>query len=165
MTRLKRFLAALTICLVGAAAALPATAQDSKLEKAREVFRIMQADGIMDQMLDAVFGQMGAMMQQSHPELPQEALTIVREEISASLREALPQLIDQVAVVYEQVFTDEELDAMLAFYRSPAGQSMVKKMPEVMGRSAQFSQAWAMGAFQNLPQRIEQRLRREGYDL
>jgi len=165
MTYAKRMLGVLAICLLAAATPLPAEAQDGKLEKAREVFRVMQADGIMDQMLDAVFAQMGAMMQQSHPELPQEALTIVREEISASLREALPALIDQMAVVYEQVFTDDELDAMLTFYRSPAGQSMVAKMPQVMGKSVQFSQTWAMGAFQDLPQRIERRLRAEGYEL
>jgi len=163
MNHAKRLLAALVICLAGAVT--PAAAQDSKLEKAREVFRVMQADGIADQMLNAVFAQMGAMMQQSHPDLPQEALTIVREEISASLRESLPTLLDQMAAVYQQVFTEEELDGMLAFYKSPVGQSMVAKLPQVMNQSVQFSQTWALGAFENLPQRIEQRLRAEGYEL
>ena len=165
MIHIRRLLAALAICLAVAATPTPTMAQDSKIEKAREVFRVMQADGIVDQMLDAVFGQMGAMMQQSHPDLPQEALNIVRDEISASLRESLPALLDQMAVVYEQVFTEEELDGMLVFYKSPVGQSMVAKLPQVMSRSVQFSQTWAMGAFRDLPQRVERRLRDEGYKL
>jgi hypothetical protein len=54
---------------------------------------------------------------------------------------------------------------MLAFYSSPVGQSLLAKTPEVTARSMQFSQSWAMGVFQDLPQRLEQRLREEGYDL
>ena len=164
MTCLRQWCGVLAICL-GTVLAGPAVAQDSKMEKAREIFSVMQADTIMDQMLEAVFGQMGAMMQQSHPELPQEALGIVREEIAVSLRKALPDLVEQMAGVYEQVFTEEELDGMLDFYRSPVGQSLLAKMPQVMTQSMQFSQTWAIGVFQDLPQRIEQRLRAEGYDL
>lgn len=165
MTQMKRLLAVLAICAAGMAAGAEAAAQDSKLEKAREVFRVTQAEGIVEQMLSAVFAQIGATMQQSHPDLPQEALDVVRDEISASLRDSLPALLDQMAVVYEQTFTDAELDGMLAFYKSPVGQSMVAKLPQVMNQSLQFSQAWAMGAFQDLPQRIDRRLKAEGYDL
>jgi hypothetical protein len=165
MTHLKRWIAVLAIGLAAAVLTQPAAAQDSKVEKAREIFRVMQADRIMDQMVEAAFGQMGAMMQQQHPDLPQGALAIVREEISATLRQSLPELVEQMAQVYEDVFTEEELDAMLDFYRGPAGQSLLNKMPQVMARSMQFSQSWAISAFQDLPQRIEQRLRAEGYEL
>ncbi len=73
--------------------------------------------------------------------------------------------MDQVSLIYAEVFTEEELDAMLAFYTSPAGQSMIKKMPQMMGHTMQLSQQWGMALFQNLPGRVEQRLRAEGYDL
>jgi TonB family protein len=38
-------------------------------------------------------------------------------------------------------FTDEELDALLVFYRSPAGQSMVEKLPALTAQSFQLAQA------------------------
>lgn len=165
MTHLKRWIAVLAIALPAAVLTQPAAAQDSKIEKAREIFRVMQADRIMDQMVEAAFGQMGAMMQQQHPELPPAALDIMRDEISASLRQGMPELVEHMAGVYEQVFTEAELDAMLDFYRDPVGQSLLDKMPQVMTRSMQFSQQWAIGLFQDLPQRLEQRLRAEGYEL
>jgi uncharacterized protein len=165
MTDFKRWIAVLALCLGGAASALPAAAEDSKLEKAREVFRVMQADTLIDQIFDAAFAQMGGMMSQKNPEMPPEAMAIIQDEVKISLKEAMPALLDQMAVVYGEVFTEAELDGMLAFYTSPVGQSLVAKTPEVTARSMQFSQTWAIGLFQGLPQRIEKRLKAEGYDL
>ena len=164
MTSITRLFAVMAICLAGLLA-LPAAAQDTKLEKAREVFRVMQAETLIDQIFDVAFSQMGGMLSQRHPDMPPEAMAIVEEEVQASLKEAMPALLDQMAIVYGEVFTAEELDAMLAFYSSPVGQSLLSKTPEVTARSMQFSQSWAMGVFQDLPQRLEKRLREEGYDL
>ncbi|OQA32666.1 MAG: hypothetical protein BWY57_01787 [Betaproteobacteria bacterium ADurb.Bin341] len=33
--------------------------------------------------------------------------------------------------IYADLFTQEEVDGMLAFYKSPTGQAMIKKMPAV----------------------------------
>ena len=165
MTLVMRSLGALTICLVAAFLAAPVAAEDTKIEKAREIFRVMQADTMMDQMLDAVFVQMGVSMKRSHPNLPDAALKIVREEVGATLRQGMPELVEQMAVVYGEAFTEEELDDILTFYRSPTGQSLVAKMPKMMSQSMAFGQTWLVKALETLPQRIEQRLRAEGYDL
>jgi hypothetical protein len=42
--------------------------------------------------------------------------------------------------IYKESFTQEEIDGLLAFYRSQAGQAFVAKMPQVMQRSMQASQ-------------------------
>ncbi|MGD1880139.1 MAG: DUF2059 domain-containing protein [Kiloniellaceae bacterium] len=165
MTIFKQLAAVVLVCAATLALNGPAAAQTSKAEKARELFQIFQADGIMEQMFDAAFTQMDALARQSNPELPNEARTIIQEEVKTALKESLPLLIEKVAVIYEQVFTEEELDGMLDFYRSPVGQSMIAKMPEMMGQSVQLSQQWAMGMLQSLPGRVEQRLKSEGYEL
>ncbi|HZO51136.1 MAG TPA: DUF2059 domain-containing protein, partial [Bryobacteraceae bacterium] len=41
----------------------------------------------------------------------------------------------QYMKLYEEAFTDEEIDGMIAFYSTPAGQSCLKKIPIVMQRS------------------------------
>ena len=58
----------------------------------------------------------------------------VRAKVSALLHEELswerfePLLID----AYRQTFSQREVDGMLAFYRSEAGQAVISKMPRVM---------------------------------
>jgi uncharacterized protein len=42
--------------------------------------------------------------------------------------------------VYAETFTEEELKGLVAFYKSPAGQALVKKQPEIMRRSMELSQ-------------------------
>ncbi|WP_299619530.1 DUF2059 domain-containing protein [Pelagibius sp.] len=165
MQKLKRLAIVLIIAVLPATYAGAAGAQSAKAEKARELFRVFQAEGMMEQMFEAAFAQMNTMTQQMHPELPSEVSTIIHDEVLAVLKESMPLLIDEVAEVYERVFTEEELDGMLAFYKSPIGQSMIKKMPAMMAETVQMSQRWGMALFQDLPGRVEERLRQEGYEL
>jgi uncharacterized protein len=47
-----------------------------------------------------------------------------------------PAMEPQLMQLYASNFTEEELKSMAAFYRSPAGQKAVQKMPEMMQRTA-----------------------------
>jgi len=43
--------------------------------------------------------------------------------------------------IYDETFTLEELQGIVAFYRSPTGQALLTKMPALITRSGQVSQA------------------------
>ncbi|WP_341675556.1 DUF2059 domain-containing protein [Niveibacterium sp. SC-1] len=72
----------------------------------------------------------------------QALLDGMREKVVALVRRELrweafePQLID----IYRRSFTQEEMDGMLDFYRSPAGRAVVAKLPLVMQNSMQAVQ-------------------------
>lgn len=60
--------------------------------------------------------------------------TLLREEVNwDTLKEPMIDL-------YMAHYTEQELQDMLAFYQSETGQSVVKKMPEVMAASMQITQ-------------------------
>lgn len=42
--------------------------------------------------------------------------------------------------IYVAAFTEEEIRELMAFYKTPLGQKMLAKMPDLMRRSMQFSQ-------------------------
>jgi hypothetical protein len=46
---------------------------------------------------------------------------------------------DYIAL-YADTFTEQEIKDMIAFYKSPVGQALVKKQPELMKRSMEISQ-------------------------
>ena len=48
-----------------------------------------------------------------------------------------PMYID----LYRQTFTQKEVNDILAFYRTPSGQSMIEKMPVLMTRVMQTAQS------------------------
>lgn len=66
--------------------------------------------------------------------------------ITAALQKDLndPKLVDelysQVVPLYAKHFTAEDVKALTAFYRSPAGKKSLEVMPVLMGESAQAAQ-------------------------
>ncbi len=64
-----------------------------------------------------------------------DAGAIIRKEINwADLKGSYLKL-------YGETFTQEEVDGLLAFYRSPAGLALLEKMPQVTQKSAAITQA------------------------
>lgn len=61
---------------------------------------------------------------------------MVRDSV-AVMREALdwPSMRAFMTGLYAQQFSQEEVDGLIAFYRSPAGEALVNKMPLVMDAS------------------------------
>ena len=43
--------------------------------------------------------------------------------------------------IYQETFTQEEIDGLIAFYKSPAGVAFVEKMPVVMQKSMSIMQS------------------------
>jgi hypothetical protein len=121
--------------LLGAFGAL---AQDAgKTAKIDEMLRLTKTDQMMQQMM----GQMKAMsLQQLQKNLPPEEKAKAGEMqqkvfdlVSAKL--SWEKFKPAIVQIYGEVYTDEELDGILAFYRSPAGKAMIEKMPQLMSRT------------------------------
>jgi hypothetical protein len=52
--------------------------------------------------------------------------------------------VDSVAVLYAQKFTNEELNSLLAFYRSPTGRRLKALQPTLVQESTGMGQRWGM---------------------
>jgi hypothetical protein len=50
------------------------------------------------------------------------------------------KLRDQIADIYVQVFTEDELNELIRFYQSPVGQKLLEKTPEIMQKSVEIVQ-------------------------
>lgn len=60
---------------------------------------------------------------------PARFIQVMRDEMS------WPRMRPVYVQIYQESFTQEEIDGMIAFYQSPAGAAFVRKMPVVMERS------------------------------
>lgn len=126
-----RLMFALLACAGGA------FAQESDAAKralAREVIAASQ----VDKMLDAMTAQMKQMATQMlplpadvTPEKRQQAEKFFGKVMDVSMASA-KEMLTKVDGIYATVYTEAELKAMLAFYKSPEGQAMIAKQPQVM---------------------------------
>ena len=112
-------------------------AEPAQLELAQKVIKATQ--------LDRMFDQMGAQMQLmaaqslnlSSPDLTpaqKEAATKTLGEVTKVATDASKELLQAVDTIYADVYSEEELKAMLAFFDSSGGKSMLQKQPQIMER-------------------------------
>jgi uncharacterized protein len=138
---------ALALCL--SAAMLPATAADKPASEA-SIKRLMEVSD-SKKLVDNVMLQMDSMMKASMQQaLADQALTAEQEKVMLETQEKLAgvvkdemkwETLEPVFLdIYQKTFTQKEVDGMLAFYKSPAGQAVIKKMPQVMQTSMQIMQ-------------------------
>ena len=141
----KLFVPALLLLICGSAAAAPSAAKpvDEKITLSIELMQIMNFDKTMQSMQ----GQMRGMMEEQFKSYAAcEAAQPVLEEFSGRLTDRMmgyltdEELKVDIAAVYADVFTVEELRGIVAFYHSTLGKKMIERMPELMQRSMQITQ-------------------------
>ncbi len=101
---------------------------ESKNEKLSALLEITGAFELAEQMSDAL-------MQQLSPLFPAEAQPVLKE-ISKSLN--FDELKGTIIELNAKHYTEAEVQAMLDFYSSAEGRSIIKKMPLVMQESMQL---------------------------
>jgi hypothetical protein len=140
---IKHIVLALTLICSAAFAAdtKPSTASVQELLKVTETHKLLdsvtaQIDGMMKNMMaQATQGQAPTPAQTKAFESMQNKMAgLMKEELSWEKYE--PMFIK----IYNESFTQEEIDNIIAFYRTPGGQALVKKMPVVMQRTMQLVQ-------------------------
>jgi hypothetical protein len=128
------------LVLIGVLFVAPASAAEelAKPETIRALLDATQARKLLDTMRSQVDGQFDAGMKAALGETKltanqQKIVTDARAKFLAIATEQLdwsrfePMMID----IYSETFTEQEVQGALQFYRSPAGQAVVLKMPQV----------------------------------
>ena len=159
---MKQFRLLCALCLF-ACLAIPARADDaSKREKIHQMFALVHLDQTIQQLTDTQMKQVTAITKQlsGSQKLPPETqaklddfqkrvFDLVSSELSWSKLE--PEYTD----LYMQTYTEQELDDIIAFYRSPSGASMIAKQPELLSKSMAIGQQSAQRMMPQLMQMIQ----------
>ncbi|MEY2485921.1 MAG: uncharacterized protein QOH39_1569 [Verrucomicrobiota bacterium] len=127
----------------------------------KQLLEATHARQLIDSMLTQMDGMMKNVMQQvtqGQPVPPQ-----VQKIYDQSRAEVLSAMNDQFSWdkmeplyvrIYQKSFTQAELDGILAFYKTPAGQAVINKMPVVMQNTMQEVQQM-MGPMMQRIQRMQ----------
>ncbi|UOK43606.1 MULTISPECIES: DUF2059 domain-containing protein [Flavobacterium] len=73
--------------------------------------------------------------------VPKEKHAVFLVEFESSL----PALYDKLAGVYMEVYTHDDVKAILKFYETPLGKKMTEKSVVITEKNIAASQEWAMG--------------------
>jgi hypothetical protein len=124
------------LCLVLCAAGLVLFAQNPAPADLKLCYEVLEASQFEKQLNDSSARMLNAQLQAS-PMLVQ-----FRPELEAFYKKCLnyQTLKEEVAKVYCQMFTPEELRQLIAFYKSPTGRMFVQKSPELTVKITMMTQ-------------------------
>lgn len=146
----------------------PAFAQQPTQDQVGRLLDVMRAQ----QTLEAILPQVQASQQQMVAQLTagQQLDATERERIdrilargNATMAEALSweKLEPVYRDIYTATFTAEDMDAMISFYESQAGQNLLDKMPQLMHNTMQAVQQMLMPVLTQLEQDLAAELNGE----
>lgn len=136
------------LLLLPLALALLARADDaSKIAKIHEYFRLAKLDQLSEQMKQQVIDQMSSgMMDQIVGVTLSPDQEKTRQEFSDKIQQVVfsavswEKLEPEYTKIYADQYTEQQIDDILAFYKSPSGQAMVQKTPIILKQSSAVAQ-------------------------
>ena len=139
----------LSLACVTASAQVTSTIDPAKADSIRELARITGQSNLAKQ----IMGQMVDQFKQVIPEVPDNVWSEMMSD------ENIDELLENIVPIYDRNFTQEDINGLLAFYRSDLGQRVLAKMPVVMQEGMLAGQEWG----EALAQRIKEKLQKKGY--
>jgi hypothetical protein len=117
-------------------------------------------------LVDSVMKQMDNLMEQSIAQATQgqkispkvqKEIDARRADVTATMKELLDwaKLEPMYVRVYQKTFSQQEVDGMIVFYKTPAGQAVIGKMPAVMQNTIEEMQR-TMGPVMQKMQKLQQ---------
>ena len=96
-------------------------------------------------------------------------LTKELNDVAAQLRKDYDgkkaELVYEVALIYAKHFTEQELKDLVAFYKSPLGQKMLKEEPLALDQGMKRAQDWSQEFSEAVLVRIRSEMTKKGHPL
>jgi len=135
-----------TACLLGSLllAGAAVWADNDKEKLAEELLVASETPKMLDQMTGQIEQMQTQMLQKMNiPADKQAEAAAFQKQLIAKLTSEFSwqKMKGDFIKIYTDVYTEEELKGLLAFMKSPLGQKMIAKQPEMMQKALQLTQS------------------------
>lgn len=134
------------------------------MSSAKELISITGATTLFSPLIAGVVEQAKGLFLQQNPALSKD-LNEIATRMRADLQPRFTELTDEVARLYAQNFTEQELKDILAFYKTPAGKKLLIAQPQVVDTSMKFAQDWANKLSDQVIAKMRDELKKRGHAL
>jgi uncharacterized protein len=161
------FLGVAALVVTAMVAAAPGRADDvtpSHLAAALEAVHSAKASKGFDNVLPLLSEKVQDEIIRLRPDLYKQITDVVQQE-ALKLVARRADLDTDVARIWANAFSEEELKSITAFYKSPAGLKFVDIGPQVVGASLQAVKTWSDRVGQELLEKSRAELKKQGVEF
>lgn len=144
------------------------SAEELTAEKKADIQHLMEMTNslaIGKQMGKAIMDNLAQTMKITRPDIPQEVLELLPDEVSAVFDENLDLYLQEMVPIYHKHFTAVEIKEMTRFYSTALGQKTIRVMPNLMQDGMEVGKRWGQLLAPIIQQRIANKLRQQGIKI
>jgi len=134
------------------------------LAAAKELVSLKGGGAMFDPLIPGVIESAKNQFLPTNPNLA-GPLTEVANQLHKEYAPRRAEIIDMVAKIYAQHFTEAELKDIVAFYKTPAGKKMLAQEPIAIKQSLDAAQEWANEFSDTVLQRFRTEMQKKGHKL
>lgn len=141
------------------------TASGPKLQAAREVIEASGASASFQNIVPIFLDEAKRSLSRTQPPEFAKDFDDVIKILQPEFAKRYDQLMDQIATVYADRFSDQELADIKTFYTSPTGKKMVQIMPGVLQASFAKAEVWSRQMTIDITSRMREEMKKKGRDI
>lgn len=164
LARYGRAAALALACLAFSGAAYAQQPTPAAVAAAKELLDIKGAVRMFDPLVPGIIETVKNNYLQTNPALVKE-LNEVAAQLRTELAPRRADVINLVAVLYAQRFSEQELKDVVAFYKTPTGKKFVTEEPTVIEQSLAGAQAWSQKLSEDVLSRFRAEMKKRGHEL
>lgn len=158
------FAAIMMMALTNVGAAL---AQDkpseSHVKAAREMLAATRADQMYSKVPAIILKQQLGIIKQAKPDLPAEVEKRFQTIFLVETGKSLDDLLNKVAEAYALLMSEDEINQIVKFYKSPVGTKLIRAKPMMVQESLKIGRAWGENIGVLLGEETIRQLKAEGH--
>ncbi len=131
---------------------------------AKQVLTVTNATQVFTPLIPGVVEQSRLLYLQQNPGLGKD-LTEIATKIRADLQPRFAELIDAIAKMYADAFTEQDLKDIITFYQSTAGKKLVAEQPKLVDSSMSFAGEWANKLSEEVTAKMREELIKRGHKM
>lgn len=162
---LKTVAAAFVVLFVISSPARAETEEEQRLAIAGKLIDAIGGADMYRQLFDVTIAQMWPQIEAKNPGVSEKDLLIYKEEFAAALQNEVQSMIVETAKIYARHLSIEEMQASIDFYQSPAGNSLLKKLPVIMGEAMELGTRLGGAIGENAANKAKTRMKERGVEL
>ena len=160
----RRLLIIASVLLFSTCAAPAQTPSPDAMTAARSLVTTLKLADQYKALLPAILVTLKPVLTQDRPEIERDYDAMLPTIVDA-FAPYYNAMVNDVATVYANNFTLDELRQIDAFYRQPAGQKFLEKAPAIAQQANQVGQDGSRKATEDLRARLTEALRQKGHKL
>jgi uncharacterized protein len=164
-TLMKSFVVAVCLWYPGAGHVF---AEEISREKRADIEQVIELTGVLatgQRMSQGMAAQMAKDMKSRRPDVPQELVDALVEEVNAVVAESLPALKEFTVSRYDKHFTHDEIKELLRFYSTDIGKKVIRTAPALAQETLAFGMQWRQSLVPEIRRRIRERFKKENIEL